>query len=240
MTLDPNNSSAGDLRKVAASLDSLDAKLASAISGARARNFITLLLATVSAILIGFWLFYAHERFSSEVNPDLVASVMQQYIDENLPAASVQLESSLKNNAPSVVNEGEKQFRGLPARLQDQFHQSAVKALDSEMPELQTRLTATLRDGLEASRAQVSQVQGESDEARFRELARSLASLYGTETIKLVDDVNVRYTKASGDIVTGLNMLAEGKNLTSEQKTQRNLVRDFLVMAKEAAAGSGK
>jgi hypothetical protein len=236
MTLDPNTNPGGDLRKVAASLDALDAKLASAIQGARARNFITLLLATISAVLIGGWLWYAHERFSSEVNPDLVASVMQQYIDENLPAASAQLESSLKSNAPSVVSEGEKQFRALPARLQEQFHQSATKALDAEMPELQARLTDTLQSGLASARAQAAQVPGKDDEARFREMARSLASVYGTETTKLVDDVNVQYVKGSGNIVAGLTLLAEGKNLTPEQKTQRNLVRDFLVMAREAAS----
>jgi hypothetical protein len=240
MTLDPNTNPTGDLRKVASKLDALDTRLSSAIKGARARNFIALVLATASAIMIGGWLYYAHVRFSSEVNPDLVASVMQQYIDENLPAASAQLESSLKSNAPSVVSEGEKQLRALPGRLQDQFHQSASKALDAEMPDFQTRLTATLEDGLASARAEASQVPGKDDEARFREMVRSMASTYGTETTRLVDDVNGQYTKASGDIVAGLTLLAEGKNLTPQQKTQRNLVRDFLIMAREASAANAK
>ena len=36
-------------------------------------------------------------------------------------------------------------------------------------------------------------------------------------------------------MVLDLNMLAEDKNLTPQQKTQRNLIRDFLILAKEAA-----
>jgi hypothetical protein len=55
--------------------------------------------------------------------------------------------------------------------------------------------------------------------------------------MKMVDEQNAQYTKASGDIVNYLNLLAEGKKLTDQQKTQRNLVRDFLILAKESGAG---
>ena len=233
MTLDTNTA---DMQKLTARLNALDAKLNSAIKGARTRNFISLLIAAVAVIVIGAVLYYVHVRFSTEVTPDLAATVATQYVDDNLPEASAKLEASLKDNAPGVVAQGETQLRNLPARLQDQFHHSASKALDAEMPDLQTRLEATLAQGLADSRAKASQVQGADDEARFREMARALADTYGTETSKLVDDVNSQYIKASGDVVSGLTLLAEGKNLTPEQKTQRNLVRDFLVMAKEAGA----
>jgi hypothetical protein len=232
MTLDTNT---GDMQKLAARLNALDAKLAAAIKGARARNFFSLLIAAVAVIVVGAVLYYVHVRFSTEVTPDLAATVVQQYVDENLPTASAQLEKSLKDNAPAVVSEGEKQFRALPGRLQEQFRQSASRALDAEMPDLQNRLAATLQQGLADARAKASEVAGKDDETKFREMVRALASTYGSETMKLVDDVNAQYTKASGDIVNGLTMLAEGKNLSPQQKTQRNLVRDFLVMAKEAA-----
>jgi hypothetical protein len=214
--------------------------LSGAIGAARKRNGATLIISVASALIIGAWLVYAHMRFSNEVTPGLAATLLQGYIEQNLPTATAQLENSLKQNAPSVIGEGEKQLRGMPVRLQAQFHDEASKALDAEMPQLQARLYTTLKEGLAEARAAGKDVSSDKDdEARFRALATSLATLYGTESMKAVDDVNSQYTKASGDIVNGLNLLAEGKNLTPEQKTQRNLVRDFLILAKESSTGPG-
>ena len=55
------------------------------------------------------------------------------------------------------------------------------------------------------------------------------------EALKFTDDVYNQYTKGAGDIVNGLALLAEEKSLTPEQKTQRNLVRDFLILAHDSA-----
>jgi hypothetical protein len=240
MSVDSMSSSTGDLQGVARRLDSLEAQVSESIRGSRTRNSITIAFALVAVVLVGFWLYYAHLKFSSQVNPDLAADLVQGYIQDNLPGATAQLESSLRQNAPSVINEGEKQLRALPGHLETQFHQQAQRALDEEMPALQARLYTTLKEGLAEARAVGKDAAPDKDdEARFRALAQSLATLYGTESTKLVDDVNSQYTKASGDIVNGLNLLAEGKNLTPQQKTQRNLVRDFLILARDSGGAQG-
>lgn len=235
MTPETLDNAGPDLQRIARNIDDLDAKVTAIIRSSRTRNFVTLVVAVVSAMLIGYWLYYAHTRFSSEVNPDLVADLGQKYVEEYLPSASAQLEVSLRDNAPSVIDEGEKRLRALPARLDDQFRAAARQRIESQMPEVQDRLYATLKAGLADAQSQVAKVPGEDDAARFRNLTETLAKLYATETRKFTDDVYAHYTKGSGDIVNGLNLLAEGKNLTREQITQRILVRDFLILAKHQA-----
>src|SRR5258708_4964289 len=226
---------APDLQSIAAKLDALDASVASVVRGARVRNFFLVVIAVVSVMLIGFWLAYAHTRFSSEVNPDLVADLGQKYLEDYIPSAAAQLEMSLKENAPSVVAEGEKRLRALPVRLDDQFRADARREIEARMPEVQDRLYVTLKAGIADAQSQVRKSPGEDDAARFRNLAESLATLYRSETRNFADDTYARYTKSSGDILNGLNMLAEARNLTPQQKTQRNLIRDFLILAREAA-----
>jgi len=99
----------------------------------------------------------------------------------------------------------------------------------------QDRLYQSMKFGLADATTQVKKTPGEDDAAKFKNLADALAVLYRGEGMRFTDEVYATYTKASGDIVNGLNMLAEDKNLTPEQKTQRNLVRDFLILAKDAA-----
>ena len=236
MSLETQNSSGeGDLRSVAARLDALDASVASVLKSSRIRNFFTAVIAVVSVMLIGYWLAYAHLRITNELNPDLVANVGQAYLENYIPSASAHLESTLKANAPAVVDEGERRLRALPARLDDQFQTQARKAIDAKMPEIQERLYQSMKAGLAEASAQVKKSPGEDDAAKFRNLADALAVLYRGEALKFTDETYASYTKTSGDVVNGLNMLAEDKNLTPEQKTQRNLVRDFLILAKGAA-----
>jgi hypothetical protein len=237
MSLETPDSSSGqgDLTSAAARLDALDASVASVLKSSRVRNFFTAVIAVVSIALIGYWLAYAHLRITSELNPDLVADVGQSYLETYIPSASTHLESTLKANAPSVIDEGERRLRALPARLDDQFRTQARQAIDARMPEVQERLYQSMKAGLVEATAQMKKTPGEDDAARFRNLADALAVLYRSEAMKFTDDTYAGYTKSAGDIVNGLNMLAEDKNLTPQQKTQRNLVRDFLILAKSAA-----
>ena len=238
MSLDPNSSMPGNspnLQNIAAKLDALDASVASVVKSSRIRNFFTLVIAVVSVLMIGYWLAYAHTRFSSEVNPELAADLGQKYLEEYIPSAAAQLEASMKENAPSVVAEGEKRLRALPVRLDEQFRADAKQAIETRMPDVQERLYQSLKAGLTDATAQVKKSPGEDDAARFRNLAESLSVLYRTEALKFTDDTYAQYTKGANDVTSGLNMLAEGKNLTPQQMTQRNLVRDFLILARSTA-----
>src|SRR5947209_16901546 len=143
MALETNTTSSNELQGVARRLDGLETQISAAVRGSRTRNFVTLLLSILSIVLVGFWLYYAHLKFS-QVNPDFAADLVQGYIEQNLPSATSQLEASLKQNAPSVIGEGEKQLHAMPAHLQANFHDRAQKALDEEMPQLQVRLYTTL------------------------------------------------------------------------------------------------
>jgi hypothetical protein len=228
MTLDPNASAA-------AKLDALDQRVAALMRSSQRRDTFTLIIGVVSTLLIGYWLYYAHGRFSNEVTPQLVAAVAQQYIQDYLPSASAQLQDSMEANAPHVIDEGEKQLQAVPARLDDAFRTQVRSALDEEMPTVEDRLYLSMKNGLtEARETADASNAGKTDEERFRGMLRALAVVYGNETIRFVDQTHADYVKNSGDIINGLNLLAEGKNLSPQQQTQRNLIRDLLILARES------
>ena len=238
MSLDPQSTQrpeSPELQSIAAKMDALDAAVSSAVRSARTRNMLTLVFGIISVLLVGYWLNYAHKRFSKEVNPELVANLGQSYLEEYLPSAASQLEVSLKENAPNVINEGETRLRALPIRLDDQFRDAARKQIEARMPDLEERLYQSLKLGLADALKTMQKTPGEDESARFRNLADSLAALYRNDALKFADETYLQYTKGAGDIVNGLALLAEEKNLTQEQKTQRNLVRDFLILAHDSA-----
>jgi hypothetical protein len=205
--------------------------VSSVVRSSRIRNFFTLVIAVVSVLLIGYWLAYAHTRFTSEVNPELVAALGQNYVEQYLPSAADELEKSMKDKAPQVIQDGADRLTALPVRLDDQFKANARKVIEDKMPEVQERLYQSLKAGLADATAQVKKSPGEDDAARFRNLADALAAIYRTEALKFTDETYTQYSKGAGDVVNGLEMLAEDKNLNAQQKTQRNLVRDFLILA---------
>lgn len=227
MTLDPNATTA-------AKLDALERKITSIARSSQRRNTLTVIFGVISTVLVGYWLYHAHSRFSNEVNPQLVASVGQKYIEDYLPSASAQLQDSLEANAPHVIDEGEKQLHAVPAHLEDAFRTQVRATLDEEMPKVEDRLYESMKNGLVQAQQTAAQADpGKSDEQRFRGVLGALAVIYGTETSKFVDQIHTEYNKNAGNIINGLDLLAEGKNLTPQQQTQRNLVRDLLILAKE-------
>jgi len=238
MSLDSQSSTfsnEADLQAIAAKLDILESNLTSSIRSAHTRNTVMLVVALGSALGIGCWLAYAHHRFTSEINPTLVADLGQKYLEDYLPSATSQLEASLKQNAPSIIAQGENRLRAVPASLEEQFRSSARREIDARIPDLKERLYQSLKVGLTDAQGTITKSPGDDDAARFRNLADSMGALYRTQTLKLTDDLYSQYAHGSGDIVNGLALLAEDKNLTREQKTQRNLVRDFLILARDAA-----
>src|SRR5579862_3500377 len=227
MTLDPNTS-------IAAKLDALDRKITAAVRSSQRRNTATIAIGLVSTLLIGYWLYYAHGRFANEVTPQLVANVAQKYVEDYLPSASAQLQDSLEANAPHVIDEGEKQLHAVPGHMEDAFRTQVRATLDAEMPKVEDRLYETMKSGLVQAQQTAAQTDpGKSDEQRFRGMLGALAVVYGTETSGFVNQIHADYIKNSGDIINGLNLLAEGKKLTPQQQTQRNLVRDLLILARE-------
>lgn len=225
----------------AARLAALEAKIDRAARKAQTMSWIAPTLAIISTALIGYWLYYAHSRFTNEINPDLIANLAQSYVEQNLPEAAAQTENSLKDAAPNLLNTAEARLKALPEKLTTQFKTVATQNMDAEMPDVQARLYSSLRAGLAQADTEAAQRgPGVSDEVRFYAMIDQLAKTYKEETVKFVDQVYDQYTKASGNITANLQILAEGKSLTPSQQSQRTLVRDFLILAKEYDSDRGK
>jgi hypothetical protein len=238
MTQD-NSSAAGRSADIARRLDALDASLDRAVRAARRRNTVTLVLSIVSLCLIAFYLKKAHGQFTSW-DANQVAAYGQARLVDYMPDAAQDLKKSLREQAPSVISTGEQRLRELPDRFASTLESQFEQQLTARTPEAEQKLYDALKASLTEADAHVQAAGGAKggDEERFKSMLDTLAHAYGTETTKLLDDVHGNYQAGSGDLVGYLDLLADGKQLTPPQQSQRTMIRNFLVLAREHHANS--
>lgn len=237
MTMD--NTFAAGRGDVARRLESLDATLDRAVRAVRRRNLITLVLAILSLCLITYYLWVAHRAFTSW-DADRVAMYGQSQLEAQMPDAAEELKRSLRQQAPSVIDTGEQRLRELPDRFSETLEKTVDQQLAAKAPDAEERLYQVLRAGLVEAEKHVDAAGGASgdDEQRFRTMLDSLAQLYGTETLKLLDQLHGSYKTGSADVLGYLDMLAEGQHLTPQQQSQRTMIRNFLILARRHHANS--
>ena len=230
MTLDNTAGSAGAARR----LEALQAQLDRAVRAARARNAIVLILGVIVLGLLGFYLWYANREFTGW-DADRVADYGQSQLVESMPAAATELKRSLREQAPQVIANGEQRLRELPDQFAAKLRRDLGKQLTERAPAAEEQLYEALKAGLAEADKHVAEVGGATmdDEAKFKALLDTLAVVYGTETAKFADRLHGSYKDGSADVIGYLDMLAEGKNLDEQQQSQRTMIRNFLVLARE-------
>ena len=241
MTIDTTISpgGGGGAGSIARRLDALDASLDRAVRATRRRNVITLVLAIISLCLIAFYLRHAHHSFVSW-DANQVADYGQARLVEYMPDAAQDLKKSLRKQAPSVIANGEQRLRDLPEHFADKLEQTVEKQITDKSPEAEEHLYQALKAGIAEADAHVQAAGGAtgSDEQRFKTMLDTLAHVYGTETIKFLDQLHGNYKEGSGDVIGYLAMLADGQHLTPQQQSQRTMIHNFLILAREYHANS--
>jgi hypothetical protein len=219
---------------VARRLDALDETLDRAVRAARRRNVIALVLAIISLCLIAYYLRYAHREFASW-DAERVTQYGQAQLVSQMPDAAQELKQSLRQQAPSVIDAGEQRLRELPDRFAETLQKSLEQQLAVRSPEAEEQLYQAMKAGLAEADAHVKDAGGPaaSDEERFKTLLDTLAHLYGTQTLKFLDELHGRFQTRSADLIGYLDLLAEGQQLTAQQQSQRTMIRNFLVLARE-------
>lgn len=229
MTLDNSAGLAGAGRR----LDIVQAKLDKAVRAARARNAFALILALISLVLIGYWLYVAYREFTS-FGAEEVTRYGQSQLVEQMPAAATELKRSLREQAPSVISSGEQRLREMPDKFAWTLQEQLGKQLKERSPEAEERLYTALHDGIAEADKHLQEAGGQgNDEAKFKAMLDVLAHVYGTETSKLIDQLHGNFKDGSADLVAHLDRLAEGKDLTAQEQSQRTMIRNFLILARE-------
>jgi hypothetical protein len=164
-----------------------------------------------------------------------VADYGQAKLVESMPGAADELKRSLREQAPSVIAAGEQRLRELPDRFAETLQQTVEKQLEARAPEAEEKLYEALKAGLDEADAHVKAAGGAKgdDEAQFKTMLDTLAHLYGTQTLKFLDDLHGTFQDRSAGLIGYLDALAEGQQLTPQMQSQRTMIRNFLVLARE-------
>jgi hypothetical protein len=215
--------------QLAAKLRALESALDNAVRGARRRNMLSILISLFALVAIGYWLWYAHGRFSREATPETFAGAASGQLHDYMPAASLELEKQLKERAPDMVEQGVKRLRAAPDQFADQLNSEAAKRMDADMPKLENALYEHLAVTVKQARATADEANPKgTDEQKFKAMLDALAVTYEQESTKLLTNAYDTYTSHAREILAYLEHLADGKNLDRRDELHRDLVRSVL------------
>jgi len=103
--------------------------------------------------------------------------------------------------------------------------------VDQHMPELENSIYTSVKTGLGQAKDHVASQPGKSDEDKFRAMLQELATIFGQESDKAIDEFHSKYTQGSTDLVAYIKLLSEDKQLNDEQKLHRQMLQNFLTLA---------
>ena len=146
-----------NLSGLASRLNVVDASLTDAVRRSRSRNVGVTVVMLLSILFFVFYLGYAYHRYANEVTPDLVASSMQESLQNSLPAARMQLEANLKANAPQYVGKAMDQMQTMSDQYAAKLQDGASAAMDKEMPQVGDELYQSLKSQLDLGQAVAEQ-----------------------------------------------------------------------------------
>lgn len=205
-----------------------------ALASARVGTVLVVLVSVVSIAVIGYWLNYAHTRFS-EVTPEFAVNAGVAKFQEALPTLVPQLSKQAIDAAPKVLDEVEARLTAIPDEFADMLVRRTGEELDRLLPEVERELLASLRAALD--RAAAERAPGVDDEAQVKAVLQVLVDTYAEGTRDLVRELRQRYTATGGDILAYLEFLADNRGLNREQMLQRQALVTFLTIASRAKGG---
>src|SRR5690349_19053791 len=128
-----------NLQDLSRKIDELSVKMTEAVAASRRRKSVGLVASIIIIIMIAIYLGVAHSKFGS-IDPELAGGYTQAMLESYLPQASEQLEASLKDQAPSVIDNVEKRVRTLPDSFATRINDETKKHMEDQMPKLEEEL----------------------------------------------------------------------------------------------------
>jgi hypothetical protein len=217
-------------------LKALENDIEQAIRSTRRRNAVTVLLALISVGLIGYWLYYAHTKFSA-VDPDFAADYAQAQLTDYLPQAGADLEVSLKSYAPQFIGEAENRLNAIPDRFADEMESEMKTQTEAAAPQIEDELSKSIKTAIEQAS---TSAKGSDDVARFKSMLDALSIVYRDESMHLVDQVHDMYAKQGSDILAYIQLLSANKNLDRRQQLHREMLQSFLLVAQQHSASTAQ
>lgn len=218
-------------------LDALAADMDKALRSARTGMTLTIILALASSALIGFWLVKANGQFLESATPETGIRYAASTIRESVPQYKDQLVKYATDSAPEVLNKLEAQVNEIPDQLADQLGKRTTDEISKIMPDAEKKMTDVLRAALKEQ--EEKRDKNITDEVFAKAVVDVLATTYGDESLKLLDDTHAQYSSTSKDLITYLQRLADDKGLTKQEQLQRQALVTFLTIAHRTQKSQG-
>jgi hypothetical protein len=230
-----------ELDTVFKELTAARAALAATVARVRRRHHGFIALSVLSCLFLVGYLGFAASRFGGDVTPDLIAANMQAAFQNALPATRLQLQQSLKDNAPKVVNGTFDQLQQMPVAYADSLQREATERMDAAMPAVQDQIYQSMKRAIEASTTSLAAGGGtaKDDETRLKVALAAVSDVYATETIKFVDQLHGTYAADALAFTDYLERLATAPNLDHRDQLHREMFRTIFALVRSRAATSG-
>lgn len=227
---DTNIASAADLKQRMASLEKT---LQSHASRASLGATLTLLLGIVLLVGLGFYFWYGYTHIIGFLTPkNLVESVETQVV-ERIPEYRVQIEGSVKENAPSWAKlASSAMLEGIPSAREYALNAS-LSAFDDVLNKGTEHSKDVLAKHIQENRGQFKEAVrklsagDKASEAYIHEITESFAKALEVDTENVI--------KSISDFAGGFNeLLAKTGNANARLTNLQAMQREILMLAKRA------
>ena len=235
-------SDAPELAAVLQELVATRTALAGTVRTIRHRQLTFAVISVLTLVFLVFYLGYAYHRFGGDVTPDLVASQIQQGLQDTLPDTRLQLEQNLKEDAPNQVNTIFDQVQTLPAKYTGQLRAAATDRMTAAMPGVQDQIYQSMRVALDQATKQTAAAGAPkgsgNDEARLQATLKAVSDVYADETMRFVNQLHATYAADALSFTDYLDRLATAPVLDHRDQLHRDMFRTVFALVRDRAANS--
>ncbi len=206
----------------------LQGALDDALNSAGRRKSNSLVIMVVALIALSFYLMIAYFKVA-EFDAQTVILSLESYTRQQIDASRPELTRQLIAYAPQATDQLEALIRKAPEELTLQLRSSIQKIVADALPDLEAELHKQVTQALDEAYASMPKADnGQVDEEVFRKAMDELAVVYGQQVQKMIDQVHKLYVKRSQEILSGLDHIARGQQLTPAQQHLRDALVSFL------------
>ena len=210
----------------------LQAQLEAQVHAVRRSNRVTLIVGIVLAVIIGVYLYVLTGLLGDYVGgPKAMAELAQGVVVENLPAVAANIEQNLKDSAPDIVsNSRAALLDGIPG-VRKELETTATKRLvDRATQTLQAHMDELVSDMISRDRAMIGPLITKAETVKgaarlTTEFERSFQKTLGDP---LKQELDKGCNRDLRDAVTRLRRLRTGRDLTPDEKWEKQTVTKFM------------
>jgi len=206
-------------------------------STTRRTSTMRIILIIICVAMIGYMSFiYSH---LATVDANLVASLAEMKIQEQIEDGGKRLAKDLNARAPALFDQLEERVIALPDMLAENGRNKLNEHLDNAIPGIEEDMTAKMFDLIDrlADKAYETN-KDEMTEGDFQQLMDAVADEFVRDTLAMMDSFHAKYQEGADPLISYIDELASGKDLGNREKHHRDILLAALAILEKKAAES--